>query len=440
MQKVFQDIVQKAIEALEEMQEDVDIWDPNDFEDEVREFTRTLGHRCIEAWAKAKSAQAKEQAVRCECGRKRRTHRVMRVWWMTTFGKVETKEAYLVCPGCGKSDRPFKRLTGVKCRSKSRALQRVLTDFGAEKSFGQASLQLFEHYGVNLHRDSVRHVVEQHAQRAQRFLESRHGSAVEHYQSRRGHYSGEEWLVAQSDGSFVRTGKLEPAVGRTPQRGLPKRKRETQWKEVRLSVVEQPGSEKRLYGSVMGPPQQVGEQIFALALLMGWGERTRVHAVSDGAPWIAQVMADVFPRHRFLLDRYHLIEHLYAGASGLAQNAELSASEWVDNQVKLIDRGEVGKVIKQCSSLAGGDPEHPLIEVARYLDNRRDQLDYALAREQGFPIGSGVVEGGHRHVIQARLKLPGAWWNEETVNPMLALRTLRVNGWWNDFWRDANYF
>ena len=78
--------------------------------------------------------------------------------------------------------------------------------------------------------------------------------------------------------------------------------------------------------------------------------------------------------------------------------------------------------------------EHPLNRLAGYLDARQDQLDYAAAQQLGLPIGSGAVEGGHRHVIQGRLKLPGAWWKEETVNPMLALRSLRVNDRWNAFW------
>ena len=51
----------------------------------------------------------------------------------------------------------------------------------------------------------------------------------------------------------------------------------------------------------------------------------------------------------------------------------------------------------------------------------------------GSPM-SGAVEGGHRSVIQDRLKLPGTWWSEETVNPMLALRSLRANNRWEAFW------
>lgn len=37
-------------------------------------------------------------------------------------------------------------------------------------------------------------------------------------------------------------------------------------------------------------------------------------------------------------------------------------------------------------------------------------------------------------MIQARMKLPGAWWKQETMNPILALQTLRANDWWETFW------
>jgi hypothetical protein len=37
-------------------------------------------------------------------------------------------------------------------------------------------------------------------------------------------------------------------------------------------------------------------------------------------------------------------------------------------------------------------------------------------------------------VLQQRLKLAGAWWKEETAADMLALRTLRANGEWNQYW------
>ena len=107
---------------------------------------------------------------------------------------------------------------------------------------------------------------------------------------------------------------------------------------------------------------------------------------------------------------------------------------WVSEQVGRIDQGRVAEVAAECRCHPGAGGEHSLDRLAGYLENRREQLDYAAAQEQGLPLGSGAVEGGHRHVIQARLKLPGTWWKVNTVNPMLALRTLRANGQWDAFW------
>jgi hypothetical protein len=85
----------------------------------------------------------------------------------------------------------------------------------------------------------------------------------------------------------------------------------------------------------------VGEQMFALALLSGWGEETKIHGIGDGAPWIPQQMGEVFPHYQYLLDRYHLLEHLYAGAEALPPNYPLPKKEWVNQQIDLIDKGEV---------------------------------------------------------------------------------------------------
>ena len=250
----------------------------------------------------------------------------------------------------------------MQCRGKSLALQRVLTDFGAEKSFAQASRQLKEHYGIELHRSSVREVVLKQARRAAAFVEREEQEAITDYQEQAGHREGEPWLVVESDGSMVRTGELErdPAGGRSPG-GRPKRIRKTQWREVRLSLVTGLGESQRRYAAAIGSPQRTGEQLFALALRSGYGDNTWVQGVGDGAPWIAQQslprtgygVAAVFPRQRFLLDRYHLLEHLHDGASALTPEAAESAQAWVRTQVNRIDQGDVAGVVTECRSWVG---------------------------------------------------------------------------------------
>ncbi len=54
---------------------------------------------------------------------------------------------------------------------------------------------------------------------------------------------------------------------------------------------------------------------------------------------------------------------------------------------------------------------------------------------QGYPLGSGEVESAHRYIPQKRLKIAGASWKPETVNQMLAVRVMRANGWWAEFWQ-----
>jgi hypothetical protein len=38
--------------------------------------------------------------------------------------------------------------------------------------------------------------------------------------------------------------------------------------------------------------------------------------------------------------------------------------------------------------------------------------------------------------MQIRLKMAGAWWKVENLEKMLALRVLRANGGWDDYWRE----
>jgi hypothetical protein len=63
----------------------------------------------------------------------------------------------------------------------------------------------------------------------------------------------------------------------------------------------------------------------------------------------------------------------------------------------------------------------------RYLTNRTECLDYPRALGLGLPIGSGMIESGHRHVLQARLKKAGAAWLAENADHIANLRVLRAN-------------
>ena len=77
-------------------------------------------------------------------------------------------------------------------------------------------------------------------------------------------------------------------------------------------------------------------------------------------------------------------------------------------QQQRLKRGDVAKVTvalaEPLEAEATPDEEAPVRPGHRYLNHRLDCLDYPGALALGLPIGSGMIESGHRHVLPARLK------------------------------------
>jgi hypothetical protein len=85
-------------------------------------------------------------------------------------------------------------------------------------------------------------------------------------------------------------------------------------------------------------------------------------------------------------------------------------------------------------SAATPQDQAPVRAALRYLSRRREQLDYQAALAKELPIGSGLIESGHKHVLQARLKQTGSAWNPDHAHALAQLRVLRANSLWDDFW------
>jgi hypothetical protein len=115
-----------------------------------------------------------------------------------------------------------------------------------------------------------------------------------------------------------------------------------------------------------------------------------------------------------------------------------AADRWRRTQQARLKRGALEKVIDALvPHLEPTDtPEEtaPVRNAHRYLTNRTDCLDYPRALRLGLPIGSGMIESGHRHVLQARLKKAGTSWLAQTAVHIANLRVLRTNRQWLTLW------
>ena len=60
-------------------------------------------------------------------------------------------------------------------------------------------------------------------------------------------------------------------------------------------------------------------------------------------------------------------------------------------------------------------------------------MDYAEYLRRGWPIGTGVIEGTCRHLVNDRMELSGMRWTIAGAGALLALRAVNENGDWEDF-------
>jgi len=109
---------------------------------------------------------------------------------------------------------------------------------------------------------------------------------------------------------------------------------------------------------------------------------------------------------------------------------------WITPWFDRLSAGAVDDVMTDLTKLAEQTGEAKIETLMGYLARFGDAVCYDAFRRAGWPVGSGEVESAHKSVPQQRLKLPGACWHPDSLNPMMALRVVRANGWWDDFWDD----
>lgn len=304
-------------------------------------------------------------------------------------------------------------------------MQRVVTDFAADLPFAQAAAKLKEHYGVVLAPETIRRLLNTHADAIREQQQGKIDTCCWPTTP------GEAQIVVQMDGGMV------PIVNTDVAQADRRQGKTLQWKELKLGIAYATGQVDAVYGGTLtGGVIEAGCHLFYCAQEAGLGCNTYVHAVGDGAPWIADQVAHQFgAQGQYLIDFYHACEYL-AEASSVCGGEQAKA--WLEQQKAHLKANKVTRVraalLPYCEPPDIPNEQAPVRRCHRYFANRRDQLDYAGAIEKGLPIGSGKIESAHRYIVQQRLKRPGAWWGLCGAERMLALQLCRANGGWEAYW------
>ena len=300
----------------------------------------------------------------------------------------------------------------------------MVTDFGADVAFAQVMDKLVEHYGVVLGESTIRRITEGHAQT---IFETAQLNASWPAQT------GAETVVAQMDGGMVPI--VEPDAAQKDKR----KGKQLQWKEAKICLAHAKGSKTLVYGGTLqGDVAQAGRELFHCARVAGFGSNSRLHAVGDGADWIATQVEEQFgAQGDYLVDFYHVCDYLSAAAKAVTNETQ-AAEVWLVEQKDRLKTRRASELMQalrphlEPTSLE--EEEAPVRQCHRYLSHRLHQLDYQRALANDLPIGSGEIESAHRYIVQQRLKRPGSWWRAANAEHMLALRLNRANHRWGEYW------
>lgn len=251
----------------------------------------------------------------------------------------------------------------------------------------------------------------------------------------------DDTLVIEIDGGAVRV--RETAEG----------KREQAWREAKLGAIyllrdriEKPPSAAQAKLGLPGRGKvtrclevaRVGHwdesgfaaELYVLAVMMGLYQVGRVVLISDGALWIAELKQAYFPMALHILDFWHAMEQVCKPARTAFGNNDVAFTAWRQARTTDLMAGNVGAVCRSIAALtrrrqiAGSKAELKKLakETRAFLKKRRAMLRPAEFRTAGLPIGSGLIEGRIKSVIQSRAKRPGMSWSLEGIQAILRLR------------------
>ncbi len=298
--------------------------------------------------------------------------------------------------------------------------QEALVRLGSELPFGCAVTHVEEMLGVRVHASTARRYT---LAVGQRVLETQHEQAKPLADCPEEPAS--ERMAMSSDGAMV------PLVG-----GV--------WAEVKLVAIgaverctrkdeDVIVTNKLTYFARMAPAATCADQASAEVRRRGIERAKQVCAIADGAEGIQGFVSG--HRHDALriLDFAHAAGYVSEIADKVREAGGHLPPKWLEGVLHRLKHEGPERVLRHLSRLVKGFPS--IQEQVTYLQKRRELMDYPTYQQQGWPIGSGSVESGHKLVMQARLKGPGMHWRPEHVNPMLAVRLALLNERWEESWQ-----
>jgi hypothetical protein len=379
------------------------------------------------AWMEVLEEEARRLGSLCpRCGQERRCKRrlaaPMRIELLGA--EVILPKLYLECGHCGAPGVSIIRLlTDLGDGAASVELELAAAYCASQHSYGKASRDLEVHHGTKVERTAVRRMAMTVEAFAVAWVETERQAALARV-SGEARTVGAAELMLQGDGGTVRTGRLVPCVRgdeahgkKSRKRGLPRRKRLTEKREVITLDVRVPGTMTAtaldLLVPVLSPPGERERRMLALAARAGLGDNTQVLGLGDLGSELPQAFDEAFAGYDafYSADWQHQRKYVKEAAAILA---DLDAGRWERSMRDAIWKRDA----RRRDALFKKAAEHRVAEL----------------KARGVDFVSARAEAQVRDRTKARFCVPGAW-RVENLEPKATLRAIIADGRWVSFRR-----
>jgi hypothetical protein len=297
---------------------------------------------------------------------------------------------------------------------------------GVQQSFVKAQLALAEVAGWDLDDNTIRRLCHATAQRATARREER--ATAEAFADAPGD------LELQIDAGKVNTleGWRDVKVAVFARRERAEPTTPAEWDERDL-----PAPAVRAVVAAVEEAAAFGQRCAAEAGRLGLSDPGVLSVLGDGAEWVWNLAEKHFPGHRGLLDIWHGAEHIAGSAKAVFGEGAQAKAQGRRGRQRLLEDGYWGVtewVGEVAGVMAAGGDGAALGSLLNYFAAHQERLSYALRLRRGQSIGSGLVEGSLKQLLNKRLKQTGARWKVEHVGPLVELGALAAGPEWQAFW------
>ena len=428
-------MIAQLVEKIQKQLEH-DLPDDNATFDQIEDAAARIGQEVAKQvqakLVKKQSQKPADPTIECSCGGQARYKGRQRRTLLSKQGELSFKRPYYYCARCHRGFTPLDAALQLDAATTSLGVREWIAHLSAHLPFEQAVALLSRLTPLTLSPDTAERVAVAVGRRLQQAKQEQAAlHKADQLPDRR--TVCPRRLYIGMDGLF--TPLRDPWKRDKSQGELVCRYGECKAGVIYETYQDKMGKDSRVkthaYVATLEGVEVFGPLVSTQAHLCGQHAAKELVVIGDGAPWIWQLAAKLFPKALQIVDFFHACQHLSALAEARFSKDEQASHDW---QVARQEELKTNRMPQVLAAIASWQPRTKQGRKLRrttyeYFLSNAERMRYQTYLQRGYHIGSGVVEATCKRVVAQRLDQAGMHWRQETAEAIVTLRAALLSSY-----------